>query len=51
MVNSLKKLRKKQKPPKGLMEYRLLMKKLISFSKKRVVLAKQGREMTVSANL
>jgi len=41
----------RRKPPKGVMEYRLLTKKLISLSLEPAALTNQPRELTASANL
>jgi hypothetical protein len=42
---------KSQKPQRGVLEYRLMNKKLISFGREPAVLANQTMELTVPANL
>jgi hypothetical protein len=43
--------RKSRKPQRGVLEYRLMNKKLISLGREPAVLANQPRELTVPANL
>jgi hypothetical protein len=43
--------KQRRKPPKGVSEYRLIIKVLITFRREPAVLAYQPREVTIPANL